>query len=76
MSNPLKEGMRYTHLGLTMVVIVGLGLWGGTYADDYFGISPWGTLGGLGLGILFGGAWFILEIIRLMQSSGQRDEEP
>jgi hypothetical protein len=75
MSSPLKDGMRYTHLGLTMVVIVLLGLGAGYYVNGSWIPSPWGTLGGLALGVLAGGTWFVLEIIHLMQSSQSEEED-
>lgn len=57
-----REAIRYSHLGLTMVVIGGLFFWGGLQADAYFGWSPWGMLGGLFLGILSAMAYFVNQV--------------
>lgn len=57
-----REAIRYSHLGLTMVVIGGLFFWGGMLVDDYLGWSPWGMLGGLFLGILSAMAYFANQV--------------
>lgn len=61
-NSTFREAIRYSHLGLTMVVIGGLFFWGGLQADTYFGWSPWGMLGGLFTGILFAMAYFVNQV--------------
>lgn len=74
LNRSLEEGLRYTYVGLTMVVLVGVFLYGGYRFDGYFRTSPWGTLSGLGLGVFFGFGYFILEIVRLVQE-GQKQND-
>lgn len=70
----MEQGIRYSYLGFTMVVLVGGFLYGGYWIDQRFETDPWGTLIGLGLGILFGFGYFVLEMVRLVQE-GQKKHD-
>ncbi len=49
-----RSALRYSAVGLEMGVAVGLGVLLGVWLDKKLGIQPWGTLGGLLLGIATG----------------------
>lgn len=74
MNKSLKEGLHYTHLGLTMVVITAIGLGLGYYVDGYFHTGPWGTLVGLVAGFVLGFVYFVLEIVKLVQGGRHGDD--
>lgn len=67
--------MKYTHLGLTMVVIFGLCLFVGYKVDDWFGTNPVGTVSGIVSGVVFGFGFFIMEIYKLSTGGGQSREK-
>ena len=41
-------------IGIEIAVIIAIGVFAGKYLDNHFGISPWGTLGGIILGFMTG----------------------
>jgi len=57
-----------------MVAITFLGLGIGYYFDHSFRTDPWGTIAGLVFGFVLGFFYFVLEIVKLVQS-GKRDGE-
>lgn len=64
-NEPLRKGLEFTHLGLTMVVIVGLFVIAGYYGDQYFNTNNVLTVTGIIIGSIMGMGYFILEIYRL-----------
>lgn len=42
--NPLRSIAVASGAGMTILVSVGLGLWMGIRADEYFGTDPWGMI--------------------------------
>lgn len=73
-TSTLRDALRYSHIGLTMVVIGGLCFWAGFLADDYFGWSPWGMLGGLFLGIMAAMAYFVNQMRQLSRELEEQKE--
>jgi ATP synthase protein I len=47
----IRELAYYSSLGFSVALSIFIGLFAGVYLDGKFGISPWLTLIGLGLGI-------------------------
>ena len=47
----IRELAYYSSLGFSVALSIFIGLFAGVYLDRKFGISPWLTLIGLGLGI-------------------------
>lgn len=72
---PLKKGLQFTHLGLTMVVIVALFGVGGYYLDGYFGTGKLLTVTGLIVGSVAGLGYFVIEIYRLVTEGLNGDDE-
>lgn len=50
----IRELAYYSSLGFSVSFSIFIGLFAGVYLDRRFGISPWLTLIGLGLGIAAG----------------------
>lgn len=73
-SGPLRKGLEFTHLGMTMVVIVFLFAGGGYYLDGYLGTGNVLTVVGIILGAFMGLGYFIMEIYRLA-TEGLNDDE-
>lgn len=73
-SGPLRKGLEFTHLGLTMVVIVVLFTGGGYYLDGYFGTGNVLTVVGVIVGAFMGLGYFIMEIYRLATEGLNGDE--
>jgi hypothetical protein len=72
---PLKKGLQFTHLGLTMVAIIGLFGAGGYYLDGYFDTGQLLTGIGIIVGTVAGLTYFILEIYRLVTEGLNEDDE-
>ncbi len=65
--------VRYSGLGLQLgVTIVGLTLLGAT-VDGHFGITPWGTLAGFGIGLCGGMYTFVRTAQRAMRVASKSD---
>ncbi len=62
---PLKKGLQFTYLGLSMVAIVVLFVAGGYYLDEYFNVDGVFTVIGIIVGSLAGLGYFVTEIYRL-----------
>jgi F0F1-type ATP synthase assembly protein I len=71
---PLKKGLQFTHLGLTMVVIVAMFGAGGYYLDGYFNTGQLLTVIGIFVGAVAGMGYFILEIYRLVTEGLNEDD--
>ena len=71
----LKRALAYSQMGLQLALTVGLGLWGGMWADRRWGSGPWGLLGGLFLGAGIGLTVFILDALRLSRLAEADDRE-
>ncbi|MFB6346395.1 MAG: AtpZ/AtpI family protein, partial [bacterium] len=75
-NDALKTGLQFTHLGMTMVVIVGVFGAGGYYLDGYFSTGNVLTVTGFIFGAFMGLGYFILEIYRLAtEGLGSGDED-
>ena len=70
----LKRALAYSQMGLQMALTVGLGLWGGMWADRRWACGPWGLLGGLFLGGGVGLTVFILDALRLSRLTEADDK--
>lgn len=52
-------------MGLQLAATVGLGTWGGHWAESRWNFAPWGTLAGTLLGAAVGLTVFILDALKL-----------
>lgn len=71
----VRAGLQFTHLGLTMVVIVFLFGGGGYYLDGYFGTGNTLTVVGFIVGVFMGLGYFVVEIYRLATEGFDREDD-
>lgn len=60
----MRTVARYSNLGWTLVIAVGLGVYGGWWLDARFGTEPWLLLVGAILGITVGMYLFLATVLR------------
>ena len=65
--------LRYSSLGIEMVLGVLVGVWLGQWADKHWAIAPWGTLGGMVLGL---GVAAKAVVRAVKQASKDADNQP
>ncbi|MBI4230574.1 MAG: AtpZ/AtpI family protein [Planctomycetes bacterium] len=58
-------------MGLQLAAIVGLGAWGGHWAEDRWGFAPWGIVAGVMGGSGIGLTLFLIDVFRM---DGDRKE--
>lgn len=63
-SSQKKSPWAYVSLGLEFAVTVGLLTWAGCWADQRWGLKPWGTVAGAMLGV-------VLAMYRLIRETAQ-----
>lgn len=54
----------YLDIGMTFVVAIGMGAWGGSWLDARYATSPWWLLTGALLGIVVGFYHFLVVVLR------------
>ncbi len=70
----LKELINLSSLGLTLVIATMIGFGLGVYVDHKFHTNPWGSLGGLLLGLASGFYTLVKESLKGMRKAEREDE--
>ena len=70
----LKELVSLSSLGLTLAIATMMGFGLGVYVDRKFHTNPWGSLGGLLLGLASGFYTLVKESLKGMRKAEREDE--
>ncbi len=71
LQNPMKDVTTYTHLGLTLAIVVLLGFFGGYWVDGKLGTKPLLAIAGAFLGMTAG----FINLVRTLNQAQKRKEE-